>query len=570
MTRDTDELIWKRLERRIEKLYNERDARSLKRILPGLVARYKTEIPERRSGWDQRDSVLITYADSILEDGTEPLETLYAFLQDRVGKTINIVHLLPFFPYSSDDGFAVTDYRKVRENLGSWDDVENLSKDYRLVFDAVINHISASSIYAERFCEGDPEYRNFFIRLEAETDTSSVLRTRDEPLLHKYDTTRGEEWLWTTFSRDQIDLNFAEPRVLIEILDVLMFYAKKGASILRLDAVPYLWKELGTSCAHLPQTHELIKLMREVFDLAAPHVLLLAEANVPHERNVTYVGGGGDESQIIYNFTMPPLVLHALVKGNARHLSEWADGLEDLGENATYLNITATHDGIGMRPTEGLLSEEERRELVQLAYDHHGDVTGKRNSDGTISPYELNLNYFDAVNHPDADESLERQIDRFMVSQAIPLCFRGMPGIYVQSLLGSRNDLEAVEKTGRARSINREKLDRGILEAELDRPDSPRHRVFGRYMHLLELRQRESAFHPDAEQDVLDFGPEIFAVRRHNTETDETILALHNVTEREQQFEMGQGGRDIITEETLRNSRGYLSAYQIRWVKVVP
>jgi len=559
------------ISQRLEFVYGLEKSREILPRVAALLERYRGRISPRIAGWSQKDALLISYADSILggpDEKTPPLRTLHRFLKTHVGEALSYVHLLPFFPFTSDDGFAVTDFRAVRDDLGTWDDVREFAADYRLVFDGVINHVSSSSVYMKGYESGDPKYKDFFISLSPDTDTRSVLRTRNLPLLHDYRTADGLKWLWTTFSRDQIDLNFWNPEVLLEILDVLLGYAANGASMIRLDAIPYMWKELGTSCAHLPQTHELIKLIRDVLQAVAPHVSLLTETNVPHRENVTYFGDRGDEAQMIYNFALAPLILWSLVTGDASVLSRWAAGIEWIGPGATYLNITATHDGIGMRPTEGLLDEPARAALVQLAKDHGGDVTGKRNSDGTISPYELNLNYFDAVNDPRANESIELQIQRFMVSQAVPMALMGTPGIYIHSLLGSRNDYAGVKATGRARSINREQLAEESLCRELSQPQSLRAKIFNEMKRLLTLRAEQSAFHPDATQEILDYGREVFAVRRHNRQTGQTIVAAHNMTAKPLHATQLPDGRDLLAPDVNTIDVRTLAPYQIRWIEI--
>lgn len=212
----------------------------------------------RTRGGAECDAFLITYGDSLLGE-IPPLEVLYEFLRTDAPDLFSFVHLLPFYPYSSDDGFSVVDFRAVREDLGDWKSIERLAKDHRLVFDAVINHVSASSVYVKGFLADLRKYADFLVEMDAHTDTRSVLRTRNLPLLHEYPASSGPKWLWTTFSRDQIDLNYKNPAVLLEILDVLLSYVQRGAAMIRLDAISYLWKELGTSCAHLPETHEIIK-----------------------------------------------------------------------------------------------------------------------------------------------------------------------------------------------------------------------------------------------------------------------------------------------------------------------
>ena len=556
---------------RLSCLYGPEQRRVVLGGIEELVRNYSGRISSRPGGWSEKDALLISYADSILGD-RPPLQVLAEFLGEHLGDLATFVHLLPFYPYSSDDGFAVEDFRAVRPELGTWEDVARLAANYRLVFDAVINHVSASSVYMNGCRRGDPAWADFFIELEPGTDTSAVLRTRDLPLLHEFDTAAGRKHLWTTFSADQPDLNYANPKVLLEILDVLLFYASQGAAMLRLDAVPYLWKELGTSCAHLPQTHQIIKLIRNVFDVVAPHVLLLTETNNPHHENVTYFGDRGDEAQMIYNFALAPLILWSLTKGDASVLSQWAGGLEQISGRATYLNITATHDGIGMRPTEGILDQASRQELVQLAYDHNGDMTGKRNANGSVSPYELNLSYFDAVNDPNADVSVELQVRRFMVSQAIPLCLMGVPGVYIHSMLGSRNDYAGVKKSGRARSINRAQLQLSQVRAALAEPGSLGGMVFHELTRMLRLRGGTSAFHPNASQQVLELGPAIFAVSRHNPETDEKIVSLHNVTKQPltlaaTALPIPKPCRDILTTEVLAGTTLELAPYQVRWLQ---
>ncbi|MGQ9661860.1 MAG: alpha-amylase family glycosyl hydrolase [Kiritimatiellia bacterium] len=500
---------------------------------------------------------------------------LKKFLTEKIGDLITFLHLLPFYPYSSDDGFAVEDFRSVRPDLGTWDDVADLGQHYRLVFDAAINHVSASSGYMRSFSSGDARYADFFIEGAPDEDVSGVFRTRNLPLFHQFTVAGKPVWLWTTFGPDQVDLNYANPQVLLEILDVLLLYIRRGASVLRLDAVPYLWKERGTSCVHLPQTHLLIRLIRDILDSVAPHVLLLAEANAPHADNVRYVGRCGEEAQMIYNFCLPPLILWSLALGHAGKLTQWAAQLRWMGPRATYLNITATHDGIGMRPTEGLLDPAGRRMLIALARARGGDVSGRVGSEGEFLPYELNVNYYDALNDPASAESLEMQIDRFMLSQAIPMCLLGIPGIYIHSLLGSRNDLEAVKRTRRARAINRSQLILDRVLTELADTNNLRRKIFDRYCQLLRLRREQSAFHPDAGQNVFDLGPEFFTVRRINGETGEIIVAIHNVTRRLTAADAtpccdGEEWTDVLTGEQL--SRPILEElpmqpYQVRWLK---
>jgi sucrose phosphorylase len=484
----------------------------------------------------ERDVILITYADQFREPGVAPLRTLHSVLAETLGGVVSGVHILPFFPYSSDDGFSVIDYTQVNSDWGTWDDIMRLGQDSGLMVDAVVNHVSRQSDWFQRFCAGDPRYAEWFITIPPGTDLSMVVRPRALPLLSPVQTAEGEKWVWTTFSEDQIDLNYGHPPVLLKMIEVLLLYVEKGARLIRLDAIAYLWKEIGTPCIHLPQAHRVVKLLRAVLDAVAPHVLLITETNVPHEENISYFGqplgdtGGTDEAQMVYQFPLAPLVMHSILSGDARVISGWAAGLETPSPRATFFNFTASHDGIGVMPARGLLSGGDIQRLVDTTLAHGGRVSDKTNADGSRSVYELNISYFDALSNPQADEPVEVQVQRFMLSQAMMLALAGVPGIYVHSLLGSRSWHDGVAETGRARSVNREKLDRARLESDLANPDMLRHQVFTAYRALLQARMSEPAFHPESAQRVLSLHETVFALLRTSTGGQRQVLCLHNVS----------------------------------------
>lgn len=479
---------------------------------------------------DERDVILITYGDQIQEPGAPPLRTLYEVISERAGDVINGVHILPFYPYTSDDGFSVVDYRQVNPALGSWEDVRRLTNRYQVMFDAVINHISAASPWFQAFLHGETPYTNYFIVVDPAVDLSAVVRPRTLPLLTEFKTARGAQHVWTTFSSDQIDLNYGSPDLLIDIMDVLLFYVEQGARLIRLDAIGFIWKEIGTSCIHLPQAHALIQAMRAVLDLAAPDVLLVTETNVPHHENVSYFGDGANEAQMVYNFTLPPLTLHTFHTQDATALSAWAATLAPPSMQTTFFNFMASHDGIGVRPLEGILPQPAIDALVERTVTHGGLVNFRTNPDGSQAPYELNIVYFDALNDPAAGEPISVQIDRFLASQAILLSLAGVPGIYIHSLFGSRNWREGVAHTGQNRTINRRKFQRSALEAALNDPESLPSQVFAGYRRLLAARIGERAFHPNAGQQIVHLDPAIFSFVRTSIDGDCRVLCLHNVS----------------------------------------
>ncbi len=528
----------------------------------------------------EQDHVLITYADQLREPSTPPLETLAHFCETYLSGLVNSVHVLPFYPYSSDDGFSVIDYRAVNPEFGSWDDISHLRQTFRLMFDAVINHASIQHEWFQGFLRDDPRYRDYFVVVEGNPDLSQVVRPRALPLLTTFETPSGPKQVWTTFSADQVDLNFQNPDVLLEIIDTLLFYVSRGAQLIRLDAIAYLWKKIGTSCIHLPQTHRIIQLFRAVLDIVAPHVILITETNVPHIDNISYFGNGSDEAQMVYNFALPPLVLHALHTGSSRVLSKWAAELTLSSTQTTFFNFLASHDGIGVNPARGILPDDEIDALIQRVVDHGGLISYKDDVSGRQIPYEMNINYFDALSNPDSEEPLSVQVDRFMISQAIMLALVGVPGIYFHSLFGSRGWRAGVDLTGRNRTINRQKFDLAGFERELNDESSLRHQVFRRYAQLLRARAGSSAFHPHGSQEILDHGNTVFAVLRFSPDGSRRVLCLHNISNQPQRLNMESkeifglfaGGLiDLISEQRmddLLNGVVTLQPYQTLWLRI--
>jgi sucrose phosphorylase len=496
----------------------------------------------------QRDALLITYADQMREPDRAPLRTLHDFAARHLTGVVSGIHLLPFYPWSSDDGFAVKDYFAVDPACGAWEDVARLGGRFDLMFDAVFNHLSMQSDWFRRFLAGDPEYRDFFVTVAGAPDLSQVVRPRALPLLTEFPTAAGPRRVWTTFSADQADLNFKNPAVLLRVTDALLFYVSRGARFLRLDAIAFLWKAIGTPCQHLPQTHAVIQLWRAALDAVAPGVRLITETNVPHADNVAYFGDGTNEAHLVYNFALPPLVLHSFAAGNAERLAGWARSLTPPADHVAFFNFLASHDGIGLNPARGILSDAEMDALVARTLAHGGFISYKHQPDGSRVPYEMNINYLDALANPAAGEPDERAARRFLTAHAILLCLPGVPGIYFHSLFGSRGDRAGAEASGLPRRINRQKIERRRLEAKLADPASLRARVFGGLRELLRRRAASPAFAPPAPAEVLVLDPRVFAVRRHSLDGRERALCLHNVSAQPVRVAPAGGGPEVVLE----------------------
>ena len=540
-----------------------------------IIDDYRSRIPERNGELTEKDSLLITYGDQLISPDEKPLQTLGEFSREYLRGVIGGIHILPFYPWTSDDGFSVTDYREVDPALGEWDDISALQKNFRLMFDGVINHISSQSEWFKSFLNGDAQYADYFILAEESPALSKVVRPRALPLLTLFHTPSGEKRVWTTFSADQIDLNYQNPEVLFEILDILLMYVERGATFIRLDAIGYLWKEIGTTCIHLPQTHQMIQFLRAVLDDVAPFVQLITETNVPHIDNISYFGDGTNEAQLVYNFALPPLVLHTFRVGDASALSDWAKELTLPSDRVTFFNFLASHDGIGLNPVRGILPEQDIEALVEKTLEHGGLISYKLNSDGSQSPYEMNISYFDALSNPQGNEPLELQAARFMAAQSIMLSLVGVPGIYFHSLFGSRSWRAGVDVTGRNRTINRQKFDLATLETELADPASLRSLVFQCYAHLLKARSTSSAFDPHGKQQVLDCGKATFALLRISPDGSQRVLCLHNVSRQSQNLTPDLKDifssvplTDLTTGRPIDKATGSLSLqpYQTLWL----
>ena len=510
---------------------------------PELIQAEQNLIQANR--FTEKDLILITYGDLLYSESSSPLATLANFLAQVPGfkKAINTLHILPFFPYSSDHGFSITDFRTVDPKLGSWQDIEEIGDDYQLMFDAVCNHISSQSLAFQEMLNGNPDYKDIATIYHSPEELTPqqrqlVVRPRTSDILTKFQAINGSVWVWTTFSADQIDLNYQNPKVLLWVIETLLLYVRRGAELIRLDAVTYLWEIAGTPCANLEQTHETIKLFRDIFDVVAPGIALITETNIPHEQNIAYFGDGHDEAQMVYNFALPPLVLHTFYRQDSTALSLWAKQLQFPSATTTYLNILDTHDGIGLMGVKNILSSEDIQFLISQAREHGAFVSYRTAENGQDEPYEINTTWFSALNLDSSNEDLSLQIKRFVATRSIALLLRGIPGIYLHGLIGTTNDVDAVLRTKSKRDINRQILKETDLYEALNLPNSKLSQLSHYLGRILEIRVRQRAFHPNGSQQILLLSPECFVVLRIAPNCEEHILTLTNVTNKVCQIEV--------------------------------
>ncbi|KAJ56256.1 alpha-amylase [Actibacterium mucosum KCTC 23349] len=523
--------------------------------------------------WSPADAMVITYGNSFVDGSHKPLDLLNDFLRRYLKDTINSVHILPFFPFTSDDGFAVTDYRAVNPTLGGWADIRRIADQFKLMSDLVLNHVSSQSTWFSDYRQGRAPFDRFFFEASPDDDLSQVVRPRTSPLLRKVDTANGPRHVWCTFSHDQVDLDFSNPEVLMEFLRVMRLHIDNGVRVIRLDAVAFIWKELGTNCIHLPQTHAIVQLMRVLCDHADEDLVLLTETNVPNTENLSYFGNR-NEAHAIYNFSLPPLLLHAMMSGKATYLHQWQRTMPPAQLGCAYLNFTASHDGIGMRGGEGILPIEDRDRVIDAVRDFGGLVSMRALPDGGEAPYELNITFYDAMAGT-FDGKDEHQFNRFVCSQTIPMAMEGIPAFYVHSLLGTHNDHAGVEKTGINRAINRHRWDYPTLRENLDDPDNLHAQVLAALSERIRIRCRQQAFHPNATQFTLHLDERVFGLWRQSLDRDQSIFALHNVSAETvhispQSINLigGVDWVDLLSGEHISASGKdiELAPYQCRWI----
>ncbi len=537
--------------------------------------------------WSEEDAIVIAYGNSFVDGTHKPLDLLNDFMHRYMSGTVNGVHILPFFPFTSDDGFAVTDYRAVNSALGDWDDIRRIAADFSLMSDLVLNHVSSQSAWFNEYLQGHEPYDGFFVEASPEDDLSQVVRPRAHDLLREVETAKGTRHVWCTFSHDQVDLDFANPEVLLEFIRIMRLHVDNGVRIIRLDAVAFIWKQVGTPSIHMPQTHAIVRLMRVLADYAAEPIVLLTETNVPNTENLSYFGNR-NEAHAVYNFPLPPLVLHAMWCGSSELLNRWQMAMPPAPLGCAYLNFTASHDGIGVRGGEGLITEPDLERMTETVEAFGGKVSMRAMPDGTRRPYELNITFFDAMAGTFAGPD-QWQEERFLCSQTIQMALEGMPAFYIHSLIATHNDQAGFEKTGQNRALNRKRWDYPELRALLDRRegDNVHARILERLSARIRIRCAQPAFHPNATQFTMQFGPKLFGFWRQSLDRDQSIFAIHNVSAEKVTIPVGAinliGGdhwTDLLSGEHVRahgtdvlagdraRSKGDIgfAPYQCRWI----
>ena len=484
-------------------------------------------ITEDGESWTQNTIVMITYADTIEDTNSLPINSINKFLKTYCSDTFEIVHILPFFPSSSDKGFSVKDYYSVYHQFGQWNDILRISKEFGVMADVVINHGSSESLWFKNFIKGKGKGSDYFLNFDEPFDTSKVVRPRTSDLLNPVQTTDGIKYIWCTFSKDQVDYNFSNPVVLFEFVQIIIFYLSKGITVFRFDAVAFIWKKIGTSCINLEKTHEIVRLFRTLLTYLSPKAILVTETNTPARENVSYFGNA-NEAHWIYNFSLPPILIYSILAGDSTHLEKLTMSMPPSQLGTSYLNFIASHDGIGLRPAETFLTKDEVTRFINLMEQNGGRVSYRSNNTDTPEPYEINITLFDAMKES-FNKEVNLYVERFICIHTIMLSLEGVPAFYIHSLFGTQNDYALYKQTNQNRSLNRGKIK--ISEIDLSNQSEPQSYIFLQLKKLMLIRKKQPAFHPNAVQFTLHLGSNLYGIWRQSLDKKQSIFCISNLTD---------------------------------------
>jgi sucrose phosphorylase len=503
-----------------------------------IIKQFNKKNPKKKKSISEKTTLVICYGDSVYSEKNKSIRVFKNFFQKKLKNYFNTIHFLPFYPSSSDSGFAVKDHYKIDSKLGNWFDIKSFSKKSDIMADMVINHSSARGLWFKNFLKAKRPGKDYFLTIDSKFNTSKVVRPRDHKLLKKIDIFNKTDYLWRTFSPDQLDLNFKNPAVLLRFIKIMINLINHGVTIFRLDAIAYLWKESGTKCINLNKTHEIIKLLRVISGLLNTQTLIVTETNLPEKENLSYFGKN-DEANWIYNFSLPPLLIHAFLFENNSYLYNWSKKLPRSKNGNCYLNFIASHDGIGMRPTEGLLSSKALKDFLYRLKKNGSKFSYRKIQNKSKKIYEANITVFDALKKTNYDNG-KFSFERYISAHSIMIAFEGVPAVYFNSIFGTSNDEAKFVITGNNRDVNRYKWNLKNISNKLNNKDSKEYYFYKKISNLLSIKKKQKAFHPNASRENINLGPKIFCFKRESINKKQTIICITNLSSKIQYLKLSK------------------------------
>ena len=541
----------------------------LKNEIVKLIEDFNKKNRVNKINISEKTSLVISYGDNIYSSQSSSMKIFQKFFQKNLEKLFDTIHFLPFYPSSSDSGFAVKDHYQIDKKIGNWSDLKKISKSKKIMADVVINHASARGLWFKNFLKRKKPCKDYFLTVNSKFNTSKVVRPRDHKLLKKIKIFEKNDYLWRTFSPDQIDLNFKNPSVLLRFIKIIIYLINNGVTIFRLDAIAYLWKQNGTKCINLSQTHEIIKLLRVVTSLLNVQTLIITETNLPEKENLSYFGKN-NEANWVYNFSLPPLLIHAFLFENSSYLNQWSRKLPSTKHGNCYLNFIASHDGIGIRPTEGILNEKTLSSFLKRLKKNGSKFSYRKVQNKSKKVYEANITVFDALRKSDFDPKGLFFLERYISAHAIMVSFEGVPAVYFNSLFGKSNDEAKYIITGNNRDVNRYKWNFNNITTKLRDKKSKQSIFYRNIGALLEIKRKQKAFHPNASRFNINLGSKIFCFKRISKDKKQSIICMTNLSSKIQtpNFKKTGSYRDLLNSN-LKFREGnslILKPFQTVWL----
>ena len=569
LTQKDQKIIRSKLDNIYKIFLSKKDIQYFENEIVQIIKHFNNKNPKKKKNISEKTTLVICYGDSVYSEKKKSIKIFQSFFQKKLKNYFNTIHFLPFYPSSSDSGFAVKDHYKVENKLGNWSDIKNFSKSSDVMADMVINHSSARGLWFKNFLKKKEPGKDYFLTIDSKFNTSKVVRPRDHKLLKKINIFKKSDYLWRTFSPDQIDLNFRNPSVLIEFIKIMIHLINNGVTIFRLDAIAYLWKENRTKCINLKQTHEIIKLLRNIIELLNIQTTIITETNLPEKENLSYFGKN-DEANWIYNFSLPPLLIHAFLFENSSFLNKWSKNLPNTKNENCYLNFIASHDGIGIRPTEGLLNEKTLNNFLKRLKKNGSKFSYRKVQNKVKKVYEANITVFDALKKSDYDPKGEFYLERYVSAHAIMISFEGIPAIYFNSIFGTANDEAKFIITGNNRDVNRYKWNLKNITNKLKNNKTKQNIFYKNITYLLNIRRKQKAFHPNASRLNLNFGTKIYGFKRISIDKKQTILCITNLSSKIQRVQLNKAYHSwnnlIGSKIEIKNKLLILKPFETIWL----